>query len=662
MSQNPLEQRLLVENILDLILHIISAPLSSVTLLRALGAASHTLDNVGAALFLEVVGDNLQHWGRMLFSLMNSTSLSVRSMAVDLKVSLFGRTFAEKGSVDQLALIFLTILPEVIGREIALYNIDGHIKSIESIETSLWPLRRSLAEVEETDPHDDDRVDPQLSPFLCQICRTCQAIIDGVLIELRLEGEHCKVLDTKIEMPPGSKSWGLVNQSSPMQWTFDADEESLFEAANFFLPETSPMQRVRWLLTLKRLHEFKGQWVEAGETLILCAKTMAEAIPHVHHMWIPSKFPLWHESVQSPWLTSLGEGKNQCSNAHLMKFAENFLEPPMMTSFLGLNKDGSKTEESRKADITSFSKMVTILSKEALIKFDAEGNMNALASLRFEEILKIVISFTEGHTHFAFGSNDSQFGLRSYRDLNVEQNVALKKMCANINELVTKMAERMLLLTSGGEEDFKAKLSLNLSPWAKNMSESIDETNSVYVRLLLLGKKTERFQESTTIPTFLDWEAPYICRVSQSCLSKAMSSSGLAQFAKTKLIGEKEERHRIEHAICRTFAEPYLSALCKELSSKKVKFSTEIPDQETLRGKDAVFLIATLAHQGGRKERGGLSSNSIQWKKFTFRSEQNGPRDNEPAHFVEVTVAQKFPCPLSRQPMLLATEFVSANH
>ena len=660
MSQNPSEQRLLVENILDLILHIISAPLSSVTLLRALGAASHTLDNVGASLFLDVIGDNLQHWGRMLFSLMNSTSLSVRSMAVDLKVSLFGKTFGEKGTVDQLALIFLTVLPEVIGREIALYNIDGHINSIESIETSLWPLRRSLAEVEETDPHDDDRVDPQLSPFLCQICRTCQAIIDGVLIELRLDGEHCKVLNTKIEMPSGSKSWGMVNQSSPMEWTFDADEESLFEAANFFLPETSPMQRVRWLLTLKRLHEFKGQWVEAAETLILCAKTVAEAIPHVHHMWTPSRFSLWHEPSQSPWLTSLGQGRNQSCNTHLMKFAENFLEPPIMTSFLGLDED-YKTEESRKANISSFSNMVTILSKEALMKFDAESNMNALASLRFEELLKIVISLTEGQTHFTLGSNDLHFGVKSSRDLNVEQNVAIKKMCANINELVTKMAERTLLLSSG-EEDLKAKLTLNLSPWANKLSENMEDNNTVYVRLLLLGQKTERFQESTTIPTFLDWETPYICRVSQSCLLKAVSSIGLAQFAMIKLTGEKEERHRIEHAICRTFAEPYLSALCKELSGKKVKFSTAIPDQETLRGKSSVFLIATLADRGGRKDRGVLSSNSIQCKKFTFSSEQNGHRNNESGRFIEVTVAQKFPCPLSRQPILLTTEFVSANH
>ena len=54
---------------------------------------------------------------------------------------------------------------------------------MKDIESSLWPLRRALADVEETNPFDDDRVDPQLLPYLITLCRSGQAIVDGVLIE-----------------------------------------------------------------------------------------------------------------------------------------------------------------------------------------------------------------------------------------------------------------------------------------------------------------------------------------------------------------------------------------------------------------------------------------------------------------------------------------------
>jgi hypothetical protein len=76
-------------------------------------------------------------------------------------------------------------------------------------------------------------------------------VIDGVLIEMRLQGSDCTVVGTRMKSQPLEK------------YIFDADKESLFEAASFFVPETAPLQRIRWLMTLKSLHKAKGQWVES---------------------------------------------------------------------------------------------------------------------------------------------------------------------------------------------------------------------------------------------------------------------------------------------------------------------------------------------------------------------------------------------------------------
>lgn len=194
-----------------------------------------------------------------------------------------------------MLLVFVSVLPEVVGREIGLYSVDGHVHSAEDIERAIWPLRRSFSDLEDANPFDDDRIDPELSPILKTFCRASQAVLDGVLIELRLRKDKCKVVGTQIKPVVREKV------------AFDADEESLVEAASFFLPETGPMQRVRWLHTLKTLHESKGQWLEAAESLMDCANTVSDAIPHLDNIWRPEKFVLWQDERRSTWLETVGE-------------------------------------------------------------------------------------------------------------------------------------------------------------------------------------------------------------------------------------------------------------------------------------------------------------------------------------------------------------------
>ena len=615
LSSDPLKFLRASESALSLLLKIVSAPLPPVTLFRALGATSHMLEKIGAMSFLSAAGDDLQHWGRMILSHMNSKSLSVRSMAVDLIISLLSSIYKAGGFVDEVGQIFVSILPEIVAREIGLYSQFGHICTIEHVETCMWPLRRALSDVEDTDPLDDDRVDSGIIPFLKHFCRACQAVIDGVIIELRLRGSSCSILGTAINMKSGkSISYYEKGPSIPLQWCFDADEESLFEVAEFFQPESSPVQRIRWLLALKRLHCFKGQWIEAAETLLLTAMTVADAIPHIKHVWRPSRYEGWQKSQ--------GKAKD------IFAFADEFLEPVAIRRNLLPEGDDSDFDDEKLPDlnVVSLSKLLTSLCKEAVEMYKNERSVISLAYDRLQGILKNVMTVVEDHALFSINVNKKSG--RSYRLSRSEEMASLRKVSATLNEMVTKLSERMHLL-SERDDIHEFSLLSSSSDNGKKVTE-MDKT-AMFVRLLLMGKKSNRFLENSGIPTFLDWDTPHICRVSRTAITKASHSS------KTSM----------EHDLCRLFAEPLISSLRDELSPNDVVFSTEVPDDGNM-DSNKTYIIVTVVRS--------LSSiDEVQSKKFQARK-QIDTRDDSYL-LTDLSVARPFPCSLSRQPIVLSKEY-----
>ena len=669
----------LASAVLDISLFIISTPQSSVTLLRCLGGASHALEKFGTVTFLDAVGDQLQNWARIIFTLMNSTALSVRSMAVDLTVSLFGGAFEEDGNLDYITLVFLTLLPEIVAREIAMYSASGCISSVECVESVLWPLRRALADVEDANPLDDDRVDPQLAPFLSTLCRACQAIIDGVLIELRLRGRYCEIVGVQVDMLSDEHVDTIPETPQvSLSWRFDADEESLYEAANFFQSETGPMQRIRWLLTLKSLHELKAQWVEAAETLILCAKTIADAIPHIKNVWRPSRFPLWYDQRCAPWLTMIGRKKvfekKNATNSQVIDFADEFLEPRNIRTFTGKsNKEGPLVQPS----VAVLCKMLAAVSKEALVKYDIETGIEKLIFSRLEGLLRKVMSFLDQKS-VTLENRSQRQRLKSsgpnWARL-AEDIAALRKMSAIINELVTKVSERLLLLTEA-DSTLNGRYSNKIQRGGEkylnlqNIDIHMKAKNQYYVRLLLLGKKPRRFEESTTIPTFLEWENPVICRVPKETVLQAFESTRLR--LKDKSNSNKNSEAIFEDAICDSVAKSYIAALNEDTQATKTVLCHEAPSVEKLtKESETTFLIVTLVHMkesffpnsATHSDVDGECNASDVFESKCFvhgKKVANGDAHSIPK-WTEMTVAKKFPSCLSRQKTLITSEFITRS-
>lgn len=668
MSSSPNQEKQVAQGIFDLLLLTATIPQSSVTHLRSLGGASHAFDKFGAALFVEVVGDDLQHWARLILTLMNSTALSVRSIAVDLIVSIFGGVFNEYGNVDELTLVFLSVIPEVVAREIGMYSISRHIDSMLDVECTLWPLRRALADVEETNPLDDDRVDVQLVPFLVTFCRTCQAIIDGVVIELRLmENDGSDVIQKTfgrtfvLNSIDVNKNDG--NRHPQSDHTFDADEESLFEAANFFQTETAPLQRLRWLITLKSLHESKGQWVEAAEVLLLCARTIAEAIPHIESVWRPSRFDLWHDISKSLWLSVLGpeQKSNITINTEMMKFASKFLEPPNLLRVS--NPSISTSGKLFSPTVSVMCKMLTRVSRESVQCFLQEEGLESLAFLRLEQLLMSVMDVVEDHTVIGCSGMDNKSSIK-YRTLLVEESASLRKMSATLNGDMTKLAERMLLIAEEGPDSDVAR------------QETIsNQRHHYYVRVILLGRKPDRFKESTAIPTFLEWESPSICRVAKRFILKAISNKKKGTLSGGnggKMAPYDFYSGSLNEYICSAFAEPLIHSLAKELPMNSIVLTKEIPSKEILGDEgesNTTYLVVNLVHM-----RPSLRNRNVEYdpiaqggsKRFYFRNKpflnsfrQQG--SSVKAGFIELTVANCFPCGLSRQRTVITSEYFAGN-
>ena len=126
-----------------------------------------------------------------------------------------------------------------------------------------------------------------------------------------------------------------------------------------------------------------------------------------------------------------------------------------------------------------------------------------------------------------------------------------------------------------------------------------------------------------------------------------------------------------EQRMCLAFAEPLLVALSHEISLENIVFCTVRPNKDGLSmeaiGENTYVVVSigygNVASLLAGKEEGGVE----QTKRFLFknrsswRENASSSLETPPGSFLEYTVAREFPCALSRQRTLLASEFISKS-
>eukprot|EP00985_Skeletonema_marinoi_P013757 scaffold6868_cov120-Skeletonema_marinoi.AAC.2 len=541
-AANIRELERLAKSVFELLLQVMAAPQSSVTLLRTLGGSAHALDKFGASVFLNAVGNDIQHWGRVILTMMNSTELSVRAMSVDLFVSLLGGVYNECGSIDEVGLTFLTVLPEVVAREISLSSVSGLIKSIGDAETSLWPLRRALADV-----------------------------------------DLVKIAEAQSSRPTSGFQFG----SLPPDAIFDADEESLLEAANFFSPQSSCPQKLRWLFALRDLHVTKRQWSEAAETLVLGAHSLIISLEHLHNIWRPTQFDLWNDERNSPWLKTIGHSE-ECNDA-VMGFARSFLEPGGLFG----KEQYAYTRQLSVRDVCS---ALNLVIDQIYLAYAEEEGMEDIAFAHFEELLS-KISAAINNVNRRYHSEDIN---------------ALRRVRALICSKLTPLTEHDIIG----------------SPTRKRMDSATDYRGGIYVRLFLCGNKPEFLKESTTIPTYFEWDSASICRVPVPTIMAGA-------------VMQKRSKHAtLEECICVAFAEPLMKAMKDKGTKTPIVVRTNASDESVEESKTYINVAVVQRMKV-------MSSASLKSRKFYLRNDEG---------ITEFTVGHKFPYRTSRQRSLVKSQ------
>ena len=539
------------EEISSCYLFILSIDQSPVTVLRALGGAMAIVES-NVDFFVRSNHANLERWVRSLLIAMNCISLSVRSIAVDFTLSLLSGLFQNTGSVDSLLLMYATILPAVAAQQI-------DCSEPRDAPQLVWPLRRSIADIEDATPEDDPRIDSQLTPTLKLFCRTCQAIIDGVLIEMRFSS--------------GSTSFNTA---------FAADEESLYEAASFFVAECAPLQRVRWLLALCLLQESKKHHLEAAEALMLVAKTACNSLPHLRRVW--------YSTMMNP-RNDLLHGATGASDPTLLLLRRTFAKHD-------------------RPSVATMCEILTSAVKTAVDLYSREEGMEQLAFRGVEQTLKDLICVIEEHDKRRPSRNHNRATLVALRRKKAEEEMCLRRASTVLSGAMNSLAEKVLDLT---KEKSPSGLPL-----------STHRIRPQYVLMHVHGAQPPGFYESTTLPVFLEWGKPCICRV-PDC-RQASTDVSVLKFA-APYVKELQNYVGVSNLIVRTTTRE----TCERTDATYLDiFRVEIVDPDPFHTSYASFAS----------------------KRFFHKVE---------GAFVETKVAKQFPCALSRQSSLLTTQITLAS-
>jgi hypothetical protein len=315
------------------------------------------------------------------------------------------------------------------------------------------------------------------------------------------------------------------------------------------------------------------------------------------------------------------------------------------------------------------------VAQESIDSYLKEEGMESHAYQRFEQLLKVLMGVADNYIDAGGPASKSSTKRHAF----IEENAALRKVSAALNGHMTRLAERMLLVAKTSAEDTD-NIEASTTPSLHSPKVSDASGRQFYVRVELVGKKIARFCESTSLPTFCEWNSPTICRVPSHVVRSATASD--TYLLRDDLSGspsiEKAAQGSAEMRLCLAFSEPLLIALVREIPLENIVFGSRRPTDEELRGEalnEKTYLIVSIGYDsvaalfsktsdterylgGVEQTKRLLFSNNVLDAPMSMSSQQ---RVEKPTNFVEYTVAREFPCALSRQRTLLQSEFVSSS-
>jgi hypothetical protein len=285
------------------------------------------------------------------------------------------------------------------------------------------------------------------------------------------------------------------------------------------------------------------------------------------------------------------------------------------------------------------------MHQSRLFLIKEEGN-EELAFSRLQSLLRTVMVVIEDHSALL---NNLSFPIQlAARKRLAAEAAALRGASASISSDITYSAEKLLLM-SENELHHQQTPSLSAS-WMKSDSQLLHQP--CYVQVLFSGCKPMRFIESTSIPTFFEWDTPSICRVSQSVIKSAI-----------RLNENAKDTSSFSNKICDVFGKALIEGLSNEGVPVIFRFGNSV-EEPKVYDENYVYLDISVVLSSNSRLDAPLESDfskNIEIKRFVYRKRIETLRKGSSSRLVELTVARPFPCALSRQRTLLTSEFIEGS-
>lgn len=319
----------------------------------------------------------------------------------------------------------------------------------------------------------------------------------------------------------------------------------------------------------------------------------------------------------------------------MMAFADEFLEPNGILDSQGARSTSGRLQQ---PTLCTMCTKLSAIAKDAVNCYLKEDGMAEIAYSRLENLLRAVMDALSDHGSLSLEHGRSFSGKNvAIRKRHVEDETALRRVCASLSLEMTRLAEKLLLLVQD-------------EPGSPTQETEIQESKArpFYVLVAISGHKPASFQ-STTIPSFLEWNVPCVCRVPPRILEKARQQAG-------------NDLQLLKKHACLEYGKPLQRAVADDGSPDSVVLSQGAnPEDVANRDSSKTYIDVSMLYLDCWLD-SAIESTSVPLQSKRFFYPQAGQPDESLAAknlvpMVEVTVANTFPSHLSRQRVLLTKEF-----
>lgn len=310
---------------------------SDIVIVRTFRVSAEALKIFGVKMFLEALGETLQHWLRVIFLNCGARRAHVRVEATDLLELVLRSTWECYGSFFRIRVPLLAVQTEVMERIVATaaarYYRDMRRQRTQlekfshlNAEASLVPLWRTLDRIEKQPASQNIAFRGALIRMAEKLKKLYRAYVAARVLSFIQGNRPGEEIDVSTQKSLESEalvrarrisvlrvvnaSEGYSKQFLGFQGTsgqrkgnlahYEAVEDALIDAADVFSPTELPEHRVAWLRMLADFHKMRKKHAEEATCHFYIHTTLHQASRLHGSLWSNTPFLPWTDNMPDP--------------------------------------------------------------------------------------------------------------------------------------------------------------------------------------------------------------------------------------------------------------------------------------------------------------------------------------------------------------------------